>query len=81
LFRRKPFEEEYPLPHTDVKELLDRGFEMLNRYSQYFNTTVYSAGCKEWKDMKFVFEALAHHPDAILSYEISRLEDKLRRKL
>ena len=29
---------------------------VLNRYSQYFDTTVYSKGCRDWKDMKFIFE-------------------------
>ena len=62
LFRAKPFEEENPLPFGDIDELLKKAFEMLNRYSQYFDTTVYSLGCREWKDMEFVFEALEHHP-------------------
>ena len=75
LFRQKPFEEEFPLPYTDLKALLDRGFEILNRYSQNFNTTRYSAGFKEWKDMKFVFEALQHHPVAISSRLLGQAED------
>jgi len=62
LFRGKPFEEENPLPFSDIDELLEKAFEILNRYSQYFDTTIYSRGYREWKDMEFVFEALEHHP-------------------
>ena len=62
LFRQKPFEEDYPLLYCDVDELLKKAFEMLNRYSQYFDTTIFSLGCREWKDMEFVFESLEHHP-------------------
>jgi len=54
LFRQNRFEDEHPLP--DVGLLIDKGFEILNRYSQYFDTTIYSKGCRDWKDMKFVFE-------------------------
>jgi Arc/MetJ-type ribon-helix-helix transcriptional regulator len=77
LFRQKPFEEEYPLPHTDVKELLDRGFDMLNRYSQFFDTRIYSRGFHEWKDIEFVFEALDHHPKAIRGRLLSQAEKLL----
>ena len=60
LFKQKPFEEEFPLPYTDLKALLDRGFEILNRYSQNFNTTKYtSAGSRVGKILKFIFEAFA----------------------
>jgi hypothetical protein len=66
LFRQKPFEDEHPLPFTDIDELLEGGFQILNRYSQYFDTQKYNRNnCREWKDMKFVFEALMHHPDVI----------------
>jgi hypothetical protein len=63
LFRQKRFEEDYPLPFTDIDELIEAGFEILNRYSQYFDTTIRSRGSREWKDMEFVFEALTHYPD------------------
>ena len=56
LFRQKPFEHDHPLPFADIDELLERGFQILNRYSQYFDTGRYSPGCREWKDVKFVFE-------------------------
>ena len=62
LFREKPFEQEFPLKFGDVEELLNEALTILNRYSQYFDTTIYSTGCREWKDMNFVFEALEHHP-------------------
>jgi hypothetical protein len=65
LFRAKPFEDEYPLPFGDINELLEKGFQILNRYSQYFDTTLRSQGCREWKDMEFVFEPLTQHPDAV----------------
>ena len=54
LFRLKPFEDDYPPP--DIELLIEKGFEILNRYSQYFDTTVHSKGCRDWKDMKFIFE-------------------------
>ncbi len=54
LFRQKPFEDEHPPP--DIEMLIDQGFQILNRYSQFFDTTVYSKGCRDWKDMRFVFE-------------------------
>lgn len=54
LFRQNRFEDEHPLPA--IGPLIDKGFEILNRYSQYFDTTIYSKGCRDWKDMKFVFE-------------------------
>jgi hypothetical protein len=63
LFRQKPFEEENPRP--DIGKLIKVGFEILNRYSEYFDTTLRSEGCRDWKDMKFVFEALEYHPDVI----------------
>ncbi len=59
LFNQKRFEDENPLPNIGL--LIEKGFEILNRYSQYFDTTVYSKGCRDWKDMKFVFEALVHY--------------------
>jgi hypothetical protein len=62
LFREKPFEQEYPLTFGDIDELLSEALKMLNRYSQYFDTSIYSLGFREWKDMVFVFEALEHHP-------------------
>ena len=65
LFREKPFEQEYPLPFADIDELFNEAFKILNRYSQYFDTTIYSMGFHEWKDMNFVFEALEHHPALI----------------
>lgn len=65
LFRQTPFEEEFPLAFTDIDELLDAGFQILNRYSQYFDTTTRSRNSRVWKDMEFVFEALMHHPDFI----------------
>ena len=43
-----------PLPDIDL--LIDEGFGILNRYSEYFDTTVYSKGCRDWKDMRFIFE-------------------------
>ena len=61
LFKAKRFEEENPQPNIPV--LLEGGFEILKRYSEYFDTTTFSMGCREWKDMKFVFEALEHHPE------------------
>ncbi len=70
LFRQKPFEDEHPLPNID--QLIDEGFQILNRYSQYFDTTVYSKGCRDWKDMKFVFEALIHHPDVIRRRDVGK---------
>jgi len=63
LFRQKPFEDENPRP--DIDKLINKAFEILNRYSEYFDTTVCSKGCGEWKDMKFVFEALEYHPEVI----------------
>jgi hypothetical protein len=54
LFRQMPFEDENPQPNIDL--LMETGFQILNRYSQYFDTTVYSKGCRDWKDMKFIFE-------------------------
>jgi len=54
LFKQTRFEDENPAPDIDL--LIDEGFQILNRYSQYFDTTVYSKGCRDWKDMKFVFE-------------------------
>jgi hypothetical protein len=63
LFSQKRFEEEHPLPDIDL--FIEQGFQILNRYSEHFDTTVYSKGCRDWKDMKFVFEALIHHPDVI----------------
>jgi hypothetical protein len=57
LFRKRPFEDDYPLPFSDIDLLLSEAYQMLNRYSQYFSTTKYSLGFQEWKDMKFVFEA------------------------
>jgi hypothetical protein len=59
LFKEKRFEDEHPQPNMEL--LIEKGFEILNRYSQYFDTTVYSKGCRDWKDMKFVFEAMEHH--------------------
>jgi hypothetical protein len=67
LFRQKPFEQEHPLPLADIEVLLSEAYRMVNRYAQYFNTTQYSLGCKEWKDMNYVFEALSHHPYAVRS--------------
>ncbi len=63
LFRDTPFEKDYPLVFGDIDLLIDRGFEILNRYSEYFDTTQRSRNLREWKDMEFVFEALTHHPD------------------
>jgi hypothetical protein len=63
LFKQKPFEEENPRP--DIGKLIKVGFEILNRYSEYFDTTSCSEGCRDWKDMKFVFESLEYHPDVI----------------
>ena|SRR5713101_217557 len=63
LFRQTPFEKDYPLLFGDIDLLIDRGFEILNRYSEYFDTTQRSRNLREWKDMEFVFEALTHHPD------------------
>ena len=65
LFRQTPFEQEYPLPFSDIDELLEGGFGILNRYSQYFDAVQHSRGCREWKDMRFVFEALTHHLDVV----------------
>jgi hypothetical protein len=65
--RQKPFDDEHPLPDRDIDELIKRGFQILRRYSQYFDTQGYSGNCREWKDMEFVFEALEHHPDVICS--------------
>jgi len=77
LFRSKPFEKDHPLPYADIEELLDKGFQILNRYSQYFDTSIYSEdGCREWKDMKFVFEAIEHHPNLIQRREHDKLEAK-----
>ncbi len=66
LFRSKPFDEEYPLPFSDIDELIEIGFGILNRYSEYFDTSKRSAGCNDWKDMQFVFEGLMHHPKVII---------------
>ncbi len=66
LFRQKPFEEEYPLPFAHIDALLDGGVHILNRYGQYFDTAQRSQGCRDWKDMKFVFEALTQHPAVML---------------
>ncbi len=65
LFRQKPFEQDHPLPLADVDLLLSQAFRILNRYAQHFNTTQFSLGCREWKDMHYVFEALSHHPYAV----------------
>ncbi len=65
LFRQRPFESDYPLEYADIDELLEKGFEILNRYSQHFDTSVFGHGCREWKDMKFVFEAIKQHADAV----------------
>ena len=65
LFRQKPFEQDHPLPFADIEALLEEAYRILNRYAQYFDTTQYSLGCREWKDIKFVFEAMVHHPDVI----------------
>ena len=62
LFREKPFEQEFPLTFGDIDELLSEALKILNRYCQYFDTTIYSTGCREWKDMVYVFESLHHHP-------------------
>lgn len=61
LFRDTPFEKDYPLFLGDIDILIDRGFEILNRYSEYFDTTQPSRNPGEWKDMEFVFEVLARH--------------------
>ena len=63
LFRHKPFEEENPRP--DIGKPIEVGFDILNRYSQYFDTTLHSKGCRDWKDMEFVFEALEYHPKTV----------------
>jgi len=65
LFRTTPFEQEYPRPFAHIEELLRGGFEILNPYLQYFDTTRFDKGLRDWKDMKFVFEALMHHPDVV----------------
>jgi hypothetical protein len=56
--RKKPFEEDYPLTPDDIEKLLDGGWTLLNRYSQYYDTALPSRGCHEWRDFKFLFEAL-----------------------
>jgi hypothetical protein len=61
LWSKQPFEQQNPLPYSDIEELFDRGFKMLNRYSEYFDTTFRTKGFKEWKDMKFVFDAIQKH--------------------
>jgi len=63
IFRPKPFAQDYPLLFGDIEILIDRGFEILNRYSEYFDTTLRTRSLREWKDVEFVFEALTHHPD------------------
>ena len=63
LFRQKRFEQDYPLKFGDIDTLIDRGFEILNRYSKYFDTTLRTRSLLEWKDMEFVFQALTHYPD------------------
>lgn len=68
LVRQKPFEDEHPLPYRDIDELIERGFQILNRYSQHFDTQKYNRNnLREWKDVEFVFEALKHHPEFIRS--------------
>ncbi len=59
LFRQNPFEHDHPLPFAEIEELLAKGYEIRNRYSQYFDTSVYSQGCREWKDVNHLFNALA----------------------
>jgi AbiU2 len=63
LFRPTPFEKDYPLLFGDIDLLIGRGFEILNRYSEYFDTTKRSRNLREWKDMEFVFEALTNHTE------------------
>lgn len=66
LVRQKPFEDEHPLPFKDIDDLLEGGCQILNRYSQYFDTQKYNCNnLGEWKDVEFVFDALEHHPDLI----------------
>ena len=33
LLRTRPFEDDNPLPFADIEELLEEGFQLLNRYS------------------------------------------------
>ena len=56
LFRQKPFEDDHPLPFATIEQLLEGGFRILKRYWEYFDTTQPSLGCREWNDVKFLFE-------------------------
>jgi len=46
----------------DMEQLINRGFEILNRYASYFEATSFSKNIFESDDFNFVLEALAHHP-------------------
>jgi hypothetical protein len=65
VLKQKPLEHNHPLSPAEIEQLLNGGYEILNRYSQYFNTHRYTGGFKEWKDIKIVFEALMRHPDVV----------------
>ena len=77
LFRERPFEQEYPLTFGDTDELLNEASKMLNRYSQYFDTTIFGFKPQGWKDMNFVFEALNKHPAPIRHQADLALSKKL----
>jgi hypothetical protein len=61
----KPFEQKNPLPYADIEELIKKGFEILNRYSLYFDANRYGETLPKWDDVNFVIEALRFHPIAV----------------
>lgn len=59
------FETNNPLPHAEIANLIEDGACLLNRYSSHFNAVHFGNDTNGWKDVGFVLDALAHHPDVI----------------
>jgi hypothetical protein len=56
---------DYPLTEKEIDELLKKGIEILNRYSQLFRASVYSTKIIGHDDYKFVLESVKIRLDQI----------------
>ena len=64
ILSQKPFEVDYPFPFSEIELLLEKGSEIVNRYSGYFSSTHYSRATDSngWDDFSYVLESIDHHP-------------------
>ena len=65
ILSQKPFETNHPFPFSEIEFLINRGSEIINRYSGYFSSTHYSTKLNGSDDFSYVLESLEHHPRSV----------------